>query len=241
MIRVPIYAHRGASAYALENSSEAFIKAIELGADGIEIDLQLTKDLVPVVTHDKDFWRLAKVRKTVSSMNYIDVKKLKLGKTFFRCLNGDTILTFQEVLEFAEKNDIALNVELKESFVNASKQIDVLFKRSYSHVNIHFSSFHYEVLERIKKCNPMLQTAYIGTNKTNWENLGQLRAADALHMHKRHYTNKKLDLAFQSNMPLRFYGIDGKESYLTDPHPAVIGWITDYPDRVLIKQLEKES
>ncbi|HSO56778.1 MAG TPA: glycerophosphodiester phosphodiesterase family protein, partial [Paenisporosarcina sp.] len=38
MIRVPIYAHRGASAYALENSSAAFMKAIELGADGLEID-----------------------------------------------------------------------------------------------------------------------------------------------------------------------------------------------------------
>ena len=241
MMRVPIYAHRGASAYALENSSAAFVKAIELGADGLEIDLQLTKDLVPIVTHDMDFWRLAKTRKNVSSMRYEEVKKLRLGTSFMRLINGNSIQTFEEVLAFAEKNELALNVELKETFKDAPEQIDLLFKRSYSHMNIHFSSFHYEVLERIKKCNPMLQTAYIGTKKTNWEELGRLTAADALHMHKRHYIKKKLDLAFQSNMPLRFYGIDGNEKYLVDPHPVVLGWITDYPDKVLLKQLKKES
>lgn len=241
MMRVPIYAHRGASAYALENSSAAFVKAIELGADGLEIDLQLTKDLVPIVTHDMDFWRLAKTRKNVSAMRYEEVKKLRLGTSFMRLINGNSIQTFEEVLAFAEKNELALNVELKETFKDAPEQIDLLFKRSYSHMNIHFSSFHYEVLERIKKCNPMLQTAYIGTKKTNWDELGRLTAADALHMHKRHYIKKKLDLAFQSNMPLRFYGIDGNEKYLVDPHPVVLGWITDYPDKVLLKQLKKES
>jgi len=81
MERVPIFAHRGASAYALENSSEAFYKAIELGADGLEIDLQLTKDLVPIVTHDTDFWRLARNHRSVSSMDFAEVKKLKLGKS----------------------------------------------------------------------------------------------------------------------------------------------------------------
>lgn len=240
MVRVPIYAHRGASAYALENSTAAFIKAIELGADGLEIDLQLTKDLVPIVTHDLDFWRLARTRRNVSSMLLEEVKKLKLGTSFLRLLNGDTILTFEEVLKFAEKNELSLNVELKETFVNAPPQIDLLFKKSYTHLNIHFSSFHYEVLERIKKCNPMLQTAYIGTKKTNWEELGRLTAADALHIHKRHYEQKKLDLAFQAYMPLRFYGINGNEKYLINPHPVVVGWITDFPEKVLTQQLKKE-
>lgn len=237
MIRVPIYAHRGASAYALENSSAAFMKAIELGADGLEIDLQLTKDLVPIVTHDLDFWRLARIRRNVSTMTFEEVSKLKLGTSILRLINGKSVLTFDDVLTFAANNGLALNVELKETFIDAPEQVNLLFKRTYSHLNIHFSSFHYEVLERIKQCNPMLHTAYIGTRKTNWEELGRLKAADALHMHKRHYAQKKLDLAFHSNMPLRFYGIDGSEKYLAKPHPVVLGWITDYPDKVLIKQL----
>ena len=241
MMRVPIYAHRGASAYALENSAEAFQKAIELGADGLEIDLQLTKDLVPVVTHDLDFWRLARNHRKVTSMTYDEVKKMKLGKSIWRIVNGSTIMTFEDVLLFAVKNQLALNVELKESFVDAPPQIDLLFKKSYSEVNVHFSSFHYDVIERIKRCNPMLQTAFIGTKKTNWEDLASLTCADALHVHKRHYTQQKLDQAFKANMQLRFYGIEGNEKYLVNPHPAVVGWITDYPDRVLAKQLIMES
>lgn len=240
MSRAQVYAHRGASGHELENSYAAFVKAVELGADGLEIDLQLTKDLVPIVTHDLDFWRLARTRRKVSSMTYEEVKKLKLGNSIFRLFNGSSILTFEEVLEFAAENNLALNVELKETFINAPIQIDMLSKRSYTNINIHFSSFHYEVLERIKKCNPVIQTAYIGTKKTNWEELRQLRAADSLHIHKRYYRTDKLNLAFESNMPLRIYGIDGNEKYLSDPHPAVIGWITDFPGRVLMKQKEKE-
>ncbi|WP_019415021.1 glycerophosphodiester phosphodiesterase family protein [Paenisporosarcina sp. TG20] len=240
MSRALVYAHRGASGHELENSYAAFVKAVELGADGLEIDLQLTKDLVPIVTHDLDFWRLARTHRKVSSMNYEEVKKLKLGIYIFRLFNGSSILTFEEVLAFAKENNLALNVELKETFVDAPSQIDILSKRSYTNINIHFSSFHYEVLERIKKCNPLIQTAYIGTKKTNWEELSQLWAADALHIHKRYYKTDRLDLAFQSNMPLRFYGIDGYETYLSNPHPAVIGWITDFPGRVLMEQKKKE-
>ncbi len=51
-----VFAHRGASALAPENSMEAFLLALELGADGLELDVQLTADGVPVVLHDPFFW-----------------------------------------------------------------------------------------------------------------------------------------------------------------------------------------
>ena len=55
-------------------------------------------------------------------------------------------------------------------------------------------------------------------------------------MHKRYYKKENLDLAEQSLKKVRFYGIDGKESFIINPHPVVAGWITDYPDVVLKKQ-----
>lgn len=51
-----VFAHRGASALAPENSMEAFLLASELGAGGIELDAQLTADGIPVVLHDPFFW-----------------------------------------------------------------------------------------------------------------------------------------------------------------------------------------
>lgn len=233
MYRVPVYAHRGASAVALENSFPAFVKAKELGADGLEIDIQLTKDGVPVVMHDLDFWRLGGNLKQVTDLSYDEVKKIRLGKNFWRKFNGLSVLTFEEVLQFAVKHGLFLNVELKESFVDAPDLAYQLFKRSFEDLNIHFSSFHYEVLERIKSCNPLLETALIGTKLLDFNQLTFLSAADAIHMHKRHYKIEKLNLAALSNKNMRFYGIDGHEKFIRHPHPIVVGWITDYPDRII--------
>lgn len=60
---ISIFAHRGASGYALENTFKAFEKAKKMGADGIELDVQCTKDSVLVVFHDIDLFRLTGKRK----------------------------------------------------------------------------------------------------------------------------------------------------------------------------------
>ncbi len=237
MSRVPIYAHRGASAYALENSFSAFVKAKEMGSDGLEIDLQLTKDGLPIVTHDIDFLRLAGNPKKVTDLLLEEAQKIKLGKRkFWRKFNGEHVMTFEEVLQFAILNSLKLNVELKESFLTANDRAYLIFARSFDEIDIHFSSFHYEVLERIKKTNYSLETAFIGTKKLNWQQLSFLAAADTIHVHKRYYKKENLDLAEQSLKKVRFYGIDGKESFILNPHPVIAGWITDYPDVVLKKQ-----
>ena len=58
MSKTKIFAHRGASGYAPENTLEPFALAITQGADGIELDVQLTKDGIPVVIHDETIDRV---------------------------------------------------------------------------------------------------------------------------------------------------------------------------------------
>ncbi len=65
---IPIFAHRGASGYALENTFKAFEKARKLGADGVEIDIQLTKDDELIVYHDLDLFRLTGKRKKLMTV-----------------------------------------------------------------------------------------------------------------------------------------------------------------------------
>ena len=233
MYKVPVYAHRGASGYALENSYAAFVKAKDLGADGLEIDLQLTKDYVPVVTHDIDLWRLAGTHKRVPDLLYKEIKKIRLGKNCWRRIKGETILTFEEVLQFSIENGLLLNVELKESFLHAPDHVYHLFKESYKGITVHYSSFHYEVLEKLKLINPLVETAYIGTKKLDWNGLSFLSAANSIHMHKRYYQVEKIELAASAKKKLRYYGIEGNEPFILNPHRNVDGWITDYPDRVI--------
>ena len=115
MKAVPIFAHRGASSFHVENTFSAFKKAIEIGADGIELDVQLSKDGVLVVFHDGNLQRLASSKKYVAQCDYDELIRYKIGKRFKRWFSRERIVSFQDVLSWANNEHIALNIELKES------------------------------------------------------------------------------------------------------------------------------
>ena len=81
MSKTKIFAHRGASGYAPENTLEAFALAITQGADGIELDVQLTKDGIPVVIHDETIDRVTEKKGWVKDYT---LKKLKQIPGVFR-------------------------------------------------------------------------------------------------------------------------------------------------------------
>ena len=79
MSKTKIFAHRGASGYAPENTLEAFALAITQGADGIELDVQLTKDGIPVVIHDETIDRVTEKKGWVKDYTLKELKELDLG------------------------------------------------------------------------------------------------------------------------------------------------------------------
>ena len=70
-----IFAHRGASGYAPENTLEAFALAMEMGADGIELDVQLTKDGEVVVIHDEVIDRVSNGKGLVKDYTLVQLRK----------------------------------------------------------------------------------------------------------------------------------------------------------------------
>jgi glycerophosphoryl diester phosphodiesterase len=87
-----VIAHRGASSVAPENSMEAFRKAIELGADGIELDVRTTSDGVAIIMHDPDLKRTAGMRMAVSRAEMAHLCKARLA-------NGEAVPTLEGVLD----------------------------------------------------------------------------------------------------------------------------------------------
>ena len=223
MEAVPIFAHRGASSFHLENTFPAFKKALEIGADGIELDVQLTKDGVLVVFHDVDLQRLAGSKKFVAHCEYDELIRYKIGKRFKRLFSRERIMSFQEVLSWANKENIALNVELKESLLNNEQVLKNLLPTLQLPLNSHFSSFHPSLLETIKAVRPDLETAFIVTKKFDWSTLSKHAFYDAIHAHKRYYKSHYLTACGAANIGMRFYGIQGNERFLKNPHPAVGG------------------
>lgn len=233
MSNLNIYAHRGYVKKARENSLKAMKDAMETAAFGIEFDLQLTKDRIAIVTHDLNMKALIG--------ESVNTNELTLAQVLSKKIKGDRqpILMFSELLKWAEKENIPMNIELKESFIGRFADIEILVKKTQHLPNIHFSSFHEDVLAMIKKINKQAEVAFIPTKKFDWARLKQMDWLDTLHVNMSRY-NKPiyLDQALEAGKSIRFYGVTGKEKFLKNPHPAIVGWITDEPDAVRKAQLK---
>jgi glycerophosphoryl diester phosphodiesterase len=79
-----IIAHRGSSSVAPENTLAAFAQAIADGADGIEFDVQLAKDGIPVVIHDANLRRTARRREAIKSLTSTELASIDVGSWFNR-------------------------------------------------------------------------------------------------------------------------------------------------------------
>ncbi len=116
-----IIAHRGASAVAPENTLAAFQKAVKVGADGIEFDVQLAKDGVPVVFHDSELQRIGQKQGLVSGFTSKELQTLDVG-SWFNLKNpnkanpkfsAETIPTLAHLLEFLNDYKGLIYIELK--------------------------------------------------------------------------------------------------------------------------------
>lgn len=97
--RVLAIAHRGASADRPENTVAAFDEALRQGCDGIELDLQLTRDGVPVVYHDRTLLRAGGGLRGVGARTLNELRRLDPGSRFDPRFRGERIPTLGEVLD----------------------------------------------------------------------------------------------------------------------------------------------
>ena len=140
--------HRGAMAYATENSRESINRAIDFKVNMIEIDVRYSKDNGPVVFHDEKIDRLTDGSGKVSEMTLKELNSFKLK-------NGEKILTLEELLtKYLE--DILINLELKEDHIS-EEIVTVLSK--FDTRRILFSSFYHSNLAKIKDYFKNIKTA----------------------------------------------------------------------------------
>ena len=110
-----IWAHRGSSKKEAENTMAAFHQALADKADGIEIDVQLTKDGQVVVIHDEFLHRLTGEQCLVHEWTYDDLSKLDAAWHRKDIQEVHHIPLLSEVLDFLMETDLVLNIELKNS------------------------------------------------------------------------------------------------------------------------------
>ncbi len=165
-----IIAHRGASALAPENTLAAFQKAIEDGADGIEFDVRIAKDGVPIIFHDETLQRNAGFSSGVSSFTSEELQTFDVGSWFNlknpKRANGkfavETIPAFAQLLDFLRDYKGLLYIELKgtdEEIPVLTKSVCDLIGQSRLFSQIIIKSFRLEGIAIAKKILPDLRTA----------------------------------------------------------------------------------
>lgn len=159
-----IYGHRGASQYAPENSMEAFQLAYDMGADGIEFDVQMTKDGHLVVVHDEEISRVSDGQGYIKDYTLGELRHFQFNRTHSE-YKDIKIPLLEDVLEqFKEKKDFLFNIELKNNifaYEGMEERIISLVKEMGLLDRILFSSFYHKSMLRLRKMNSNVKTAFL--------------------------------------------------------------------------------
>lgn len=154
MLRV---GHRGAKAYAPENTLASFKKALEIGVDAIELDVRRTKDNQLVVIHDTDVKRTTDGEGLVSEFTLVQIKG-------FSTDGGEKIPTFEEALDFLDKK-VKVLVELKETGIE-EQVLSIVHARSLEK-NVVITSFLEDTLRKVRELNKSVETGLIYAKHSN--------------------------------------------------------------------------
>jgi glycerophosphoryl diester phosphodiesterase len=161
--RVLNFAHQGASAAAPANTLSAFRLAAEMGADGVELDVHLSRDGEAVVIHDFTVDRTTDGRGAVRDLTLARLKALDAGSWFDPAFANERIPTLQEVFD-AIGHLLLMNVEIK-SLPGRSRGLEAEVVRLIEDNNLAYrvivSSFNPLSLRKIKKLNPNIPTALL--------------------------------------------------------------------------------
>ena len=230
-----IIAHRGASAYAPENTLSAFDLALRQGADAIELDAKLTADGHVVVIHDQTVDRTTPASGKVRDINLTEIRKLDAGSHFDIAFRGEKIPTLEEVLHsFGQL--IYINIELT-NYSSLSddlpEKVASLVKQNKLTRRVFFSSFNFVNLLRIRRLVPEAPIGLLA--HPGWKGflirsrLSQKINFQSLHIHAHDSTPQLIEKIHRKNRKIFVYTVNGENEMRTFFHLGVDGIFTDDP------------
>lgn len=233
---VQIFAHRGFSGYYPENTMLAFQKvAEETVADGIELDIQLTKDGEIVIMHDEMLDRTTNGSGWLKDHTLEELKMLSVGVNVKGFFPRQTIPTLREYFTWLKTTKLITNIELKTSYFEyegIEEKLIAMVKEFGLEDQIWYSSFNHYTVARIKKLMP---EAKCGLLTDTWlMNIGEYAASQgAASANARTYFCAKEGVAADlhaHNIALQAWTPNDAEMMQELVDAGVDVLITNYPD-----------
>ena len=224
------YAHRGASEYAPENTLSSFYLGLLQGANGIETDVQKTKDGVLVLFHDATLDRVTDRTGNLSDYTFEELKNVKV---YGNATSGfyDRIVTFREFLEKFSLYDIQFAIELKgedveEETLSMIKEFGVFDRTT-------FTSFKFEYIQKIKEMEPTARVGWLVGEPGN-EEIEKLLAIGGEEMAPKaeHITNDMMKNLRNAGLGVRAWGVANVALMKKMCELKVDGMTVNFPDRL---------
>lgn len=234
-----IIAHRGASGCSPENTIPAFRKAIEIGSNGIELDVHLTKDDKIVVVHDFNIDRTSNGKGYVKDYTLNELKKFDFGSWYGEKFTRVSIPTLEEVLELVKYYNWngLINIEIKNGpifYPNIERKLIGTIREYGLEENVIFSSFNHYSLKILKEIDPSMDIGllYMCGMYEPWEYAKDLRAK-ALHPLYYNIVPEIVIGCKKNGIELNPFTVDKPSDIEMMIKAGVDGVITNYPDRGL--------
>lgn len=210
--------HRGARAYEVENTIKSFIKAVELGANAIELDVRQSRDGKLIICHDDNLKRVFGVGLPVHETTFADLKKA----------TDSRIITLEEALHSLGSKVEKILVELKETGHEKNVLDEVNKAKLQDRVMI--VSFHEEALAAVRKIDKKIEIGLIYTKFRNpIEAALKLQAQYLVPLYRFTHT-KDIEKAHKNNLKVIVWTINTTEEAQTFINKGVDGIATDKPD-----------
>lgn len=234
-----VIAHRGASAYAPENTFSAFDKALALGSSMIEFDVMLSQDGEAFVFHDESLIRTTNGRGEFNEVSAQELQKLDAGSWFSRHFSGEKIPLFTDVLKWLTFTNMQANIEIKpypgtaeKTTINVLTQINRYWPNKKPLPLI--SSFDLTVLTL---CHDLAPEMPLGLLLDSWEEdwLDKAKKLDCFSMHfnKNVLTESRIKEVKTQNYDLYVYTVNRKKHAQHLLSWGVDAVFSDYPDLLL--------
>lgn len=224
-------AHRGASSYAPENTLAAFYKGIELGANGIETDLQRTKDGVIILLHDPTLDRTTDGSGAPSNYTWSELLALDAGSWFSDKYIGERPVSFEQFLHFLGRKNLMFAFELKEP--GLEEDVIRLIDKYGIRNKVTITSFYFEYLEALRRIDSEIRIGHL-VGRIDRDIIDKLMSIDGNQIcpSAQHLQREDIALAKAYNLEIRAWGVQSEDLMEKALNHGVDGMTVNFPDKL---------
>ncbi|MGG1552242.1 glycerophosphodiester phosphodiesterase [Paenibacillus ferrarius] len=230
-----IIGHRGAAGEAPENTLASFALAVEQGAEGIELDIHISKDGEIVVCHDPTLDRTTNGSGLICEHDWQDIRQLDAGAWFADNYRGERVPLLREVFEMLPKG-FFVNVEVKYAYEGRLEQALLAYLRESGRMeDVVISSFDHQCIRRLKLAEPDVKVGLLyAANLFDHAAYARQADIDVFSLHPNYQTIAASDVkgAATAGLAIYPYTVNEEEDFARMTEAGVSGIITDYPGRL---------